>query len=61
MPEGGDSERVIRNMARKGYDIIFATSFGYMDPVQRVARDFPDTVFMHCSGYKRAENVGTTE
>jgi len=59
VPEGSDSERVIRNMARKGYDIIFATSFGYMDPVQRVAKDFPDTVFMHCSGYKRADNVGT--
>ncbi|MFO7816603.1 MAG: BMP family ABC transporter substrate-binding protein [Thermodesulfobacteriota bacterium] len=59
VPEGSDAGRVIQNMARKGYDIIFATSFGYMDPLQKVAKKFPDTVFMHCSGYKRAENVGT--
>lgn len=55
--EGPDSERVIQNMARKGYDIIFATSFGYMDPMLKVAKQFPKTVFMHCSGFKKAENM----
>lgn len=57
VPEGADSERVIRNMARKGFDIIFTTSFGYMDPTLKVAKEFPDTKFMHCSGFKKSENV----
>ena len=56
--EGPDSERVMLNMARKGYDVIFATSFGYMDPMLKVAQKFPDTVFMHCSGFKQAANMG---
>jgi basic membrane protein A len=56
--EGPDSERVILNMARKGYDVIFATSFGYMDPMLKVAKKFPKAVFMHCSGFKTAENMG---
>ncbi|WP_338666979.1 BMP family ABC transporter substrate-binding protein [Pseudodesulfovibrio methanolicus] len=57
VPEGADSERVLRNMAREGMDIIFATSFGYMDPVMKVAKEFPNTKFMHCSGFKKAANV----
>lgn len=57
--EGPDSERVMLNMARKGYDLIFATSYGYMDPMVKVANQFPKTVFMHCSGFKRAKNMGT--
>ncbi|PID41188.1 MAG: BMP family ABC transporter substrate-binding protein [Proteobacteria bacterium] len=56
--EGPDSERVILNMARKGYDVVFAASFGYMDSMLKVAKQFPETVFMHCSGYKKAENMG---
>jgi basic membrane protein A len=56
--EGPDSERVMLNMARKGYDVIFATSFGYMDPMLKVAKQFPDVTFMHCSGFKTAENMG---
>lgn len=56
--EGPDSERVILNMARKGYDVIFATSFGYMDPMLKVAKQFPTTTFMHCSGFKMADNMG---
>jgi len=56
--EGPDSERVIQNMARKGYDLIFATSFGYMDPMLKVAKQFPETTFMHCSGFKMANNMG---
>lgn len=57
VPEGADSERVIRNMARKGFDIIFTTSFGYMDPTVKVAKEFPDVKFMHCSGFKKAANM----
>ncbi len=57
VPEGADSERVIRNMARKGFDIIFTTSFGYMDPTMKVAKEFPDVHFMHCSGFQKAANV----
>lgn len=57
--EGPDSERVILNMARKDYDLIFATSFGYMDPMLKVAKQFPKTTFMHCSGFKTADNMGT--
>ncbi|MFT5697798.1 MAG: basic membrane protein A [Desulforhopalus sp.] len=58
VPEGPDSERVIRQMARKGYDVIFATSFGYMDPMLKVAKQFPKVAFLHCSGFKQSENMG---
>ena len=58
VPEGPDSERVMLNMARKNYDLIFATSFGYMDPMLKVAKQFPNLVFMHCSGFKSAPNMG---
>ena len=56
--EGPDSERVMTNMARKGFDVVFATSYGYMDPMLKVAKQFPKTIFMHCSGYKTAPNMG---
>lgn len=55
--EGADSERVIRNMARKGFNVIFTTSFGYMDPTLKIAKEFPDVKFMHCSGFKKTENM----
>ncbi|MBU1228724.1 MAG: BMP family ABC transporter substrate-binding protein [Proteobacteria bacterium] len=55
--EGADSERVIENMARGGYDLVFTTSFGFMDPTMKVAKDFPKVKFMHCSGFKAGENV----
>jgi basic membrane protein A len=55
--EGPDAERVIRDYAQKGYDIIFATSFGYMDSVIAVAEEYPDVLFEHATGYKMAENV----
>ncbi len=58
VPEGPDSERVIFNMARKGAKLIFTTSYGYMDPTIRVAKEFPETLFMHCSGFKTADNAG---
>ena len=60
VPENpADAERVIRQFAQDGNRVIFTTSFGYMDPTINVAKDFPDTVFIHVSGYKTAENVGT--
>jgi basic membrane protein A len=55
--EGPDAERVIRDYAQKGYDLIFATSFGYMDSVIAVAEEYPDTLFEHATGYKTADNV----
>ena len=58
VPEGPDSARVLETFARNGSKLIFATSFGYMDFVMDVAKKFPDVVFMHCSGYKTAPNVG---
>jgi basic membrane protein A len=56
VPEGADSERVIRNLARAGFDAIFTTSFGYMDPTATVAAEFPDVDFVHVSGFKKADN-----
>lgn len=53
VPEGADAERVIRNLARKGFDLIFTTSFGYMDPTATVAEEFPDINFVHVSGLKK--------
>jgi len=58
VPEGADSERVIREMARGGCKVVFTTSFGYMNPTLAVAKAFPGTVFMHATGYKTAPNVG---
>ncbi|RLC90275.1 MAG: BMP family ABC transporter substrate-binding protein [Chloroflexi bacterium] len=59
VPEGPDAARVIRQYAQDGYDMIFATSFGYMDPTLEVAQEFPDVKFEHCSGYKTADNMAT--
>jgi simple sugar transport system substrate-binding protein len=58
VPEGADSERVIRELAQGGAKVIFATSFGYMNPALNVAKQFPNTVFMHATGYKTAPNLG---
>ena len=55
--EGADAERVIRNMARKGFDLIITTSFGYMDPTLKVAQEFPDIAFLHCSGFLVNDNM----
>ncbi len=59
IPETSDAERVITNLAMQGNSLIFTTSFGYMDATLNVAKKFPKVTFMHCSGYKTAENVGT--
>ena len=57
VPEGPDAERVIRDLAQQGNKIIFATSFGYMEPMLKVAKDFPDIKFEHATGYKTADNM----
>lgn len=57
--EGAESERVIRDLAREGHQLIFATSFGYMDPTLRVAKEFPNVAFEHMGGYKSAPNMAT--
>ena len=59
VPEGPDAERVMRDYAEFGYDMIFATSFGYIDSVLEVAADHPDVLFEHCTGYETADNVST--
>ena len=56
---GADAERVITQMAMQGVDIIFATSFGYMEPTLKVAKEFPNVKFEHITGYKRSKNVAT--
>jgi len=57
--EGPDAERVIRQMASFGHDLIFTTSFGFMNPTVKVAKQFPNVRFEHATGYKRADNVST--
>lgn len=57
--EGPDAERVIRQLASDGHDLIFTTSFGFMNPTVKVAKRFADVKFEHATGYKRADNVST--
>lgn len=57
--EGPDAERVIEKLARSGTDIIFTTSFGFMNPTIKVAKKYPKVKFEHATGYKRAKNVST--
>jgi basic membrane protein A and related proteins len=57
--EGADAERVIRELAQAGNKLIFTTSFGFMNPTLKVAKQFPDVFFEHATGYKRDKNVGT--
>ena len=59
VPEGPDAERVMRSMATDGVDIIFATSFGYMNSMLKVAKEFPNVKFEHATGYKQSENMAT--
>jgi simple sugar transport system substrate-binding protein len=60
VPEGADAERVLTQMALSGCNIIFTTSFGYMDATNAVAAKFPDVKFEHATGYKREHpNVST--
>lgn len=57
--EGADSERVMHDLAAQGCGLIFATSFGYLEPALRVAAQFPDVRFEHAGGYKTAPNLNT--
>lgn len=59
VPEGAQAEQVIERYVRQGFNLIFTTSFGYMDPTLAVARRHPDVIFMHCSGFKTAPNMAT--
>ena len=59
VPEGPDVERALERLVRTGHKLIFATSFGYMDSVIKVAKKYPDVKFEHATGYKRADNVAT--
>ncbi|NOZ48980.1 MAG: BMP family ABC transporter substrate-binding protein [Chloroflexi bacterium] len=57
--EGADAEQVIRSLARKGFDVIFTTSFGYMDASETVADEFPDVDIIHLTGFKaNGKNFG---
>jgi len=59
VPEGADSEQTFRSLARKGFNFVIGTSFGYMDPMETVAGEFPDTTFLHLTGYKsNGKNFG---
>lgn len=58
VPEGADAERALTQMALAGADIIFTTSFGYMDATVNVAQKFPNVKFEHATGYKTADNLG---
>lgn len=57
--EGPDSERVMRDLAAQGCGLVFATSFGYLEPALRVAAEFPQVRFEHAGGYKTAPNLAT--
>jgi basic membrane protein A len=59
VPESADAERVLRDMASQGNKLIFGTTFGYMESIQKIAPDFPDVKFEHATGYKTAANVRT--
>lgn len=59
VPESADAERVLRDLAGQGHQLIFGTTFGYMEPMLKVAADFKDIKFEHATGYKKADNMRT--
>ena len=59
VPEAADAERVFRDMVGQGNKLIFGTTFGYMEPMLKVAPDAKDVKFEHATGYKTAENLRT--
>jgi basic membrane protein A len=61
VPEGADSERVIRKLAADGNKLIFTTSFGYMNATEKVAKAYPNVVFQHATGFKTMKNMGAYE
>jgi len=61
VPEGPDAERVIRDLVAQGNKLVFATSFGYGDAMEKVAKDFPEVYFEHATGYKTGPNLRVYE
>ena len=61
VPEGADAERVIRDLVAQGNKLVFATSFGYGDAMEKVAKDHPEVKFEHATGYKTADNLRVYE
>jgi simple sugar transport system substrate-binding protein len=59
VPEGPDAERVLRDMVTQGNKLVFGTTFGYMDVMQKLGGEFKDVKFEHATGYKTSENVRT--
>ncbi|WP_343293429.1 BMP family ABC transporter substrate-binding protein [Vandammella animalimorsus] len=59
VPESADAERILRGFAAEGHDVIFGTTFGYMDYMARLAQDFPNVKFEHATGYKTGPNLST--
>ncbi len=59
VPESADAERVLRDLAGQGNKLIFGTTFGYMEPMLKVAADNPEVKFEHATGYKQAPNMRT--
>ena len=59
VPESADAERVIRDMVGQGNKLIFGTTFGYMEPMLKVAADTAGVKFEHATGYKQAPNMRT--
>ena len=59
VPESADAERVLRDLAGQGNKLIFGTTFGYMESIQKIAGDLKDVKFEHATGYKTAENMRT--
>ena len=59
VPEGADTERVVRDLVGQGNQLVFGTSFGFMDPMLKVAADAKDVKFEHATGYKTSENLRT--
>ena len=59
VPEGADAERVIRDLVKQGNTLVFGTTFGYMEPMLRVAADAKGVKFEHATGYKTSDNLRT--
>ena len=59
VPEAADAERVFRDMVGQGHKLIFGTTFGYMEPMMKVAADHKEVKFEHATGYKQADNLRT--
>ncbi len=59
VPGGADAERAVERLARSGHELVFSTSFGFMNPTLKVAKRFPNVKFEHATGFKRAKNMAT--